>query len=215
MEDNRSNKKKAPALIAVIVVIVVIAAAVGYSVWSSSNKKAESETEVSTVNVTEAQTELITEPTTEPAAERTTSKTTEATTNLKPGEIKNIKAKCYDVSDPAGGGFIGIMISFDGVKNADGYRIKYIYEYGEKPEENYQDIDSSHTKLYYGSQQGPTKIEACAYNKSDSGTVCGAWSTIYDGSDFDFSALDNLDGNKWDSMVKGYYEIDPFYNYNY
>lgn len=213
MEDNRSNKKKSAAAISVIIVVVVIAAAaVCYGMWNSSNKKAESETEASTVNVTEVQTEVITEPITEPSTEKTTSPTTKTTTQLKLEKIKNVKVENFDVRDPAGGGFLGVMISFDGVTNADGYRLKYVYEYGEKPEENYQNIDSSHTKLYYGSQQGPTKIEACAYNKSDGGTVYGEWVTIYNTKDYDLGNLEEIDGNKWDKMVRDYYEIEPFNN---
>lgn len=212
MEDNRSTKKKAAAVITVIIVIVVIAAAVGYSVWNSSNKKAESQTEASALNVTEAQKEMITETMTAPETEKTTSPTTKTETQLKLEKIKNVKVENFDVRDPDGGGFIGVMISFDPVKNADGYRLKYVYEYGEKPEENYQNIDSSHTKLYYGSQQGPTKIEACAYSKSDGGTVLGEWVTIYNTEDYDFGNLEELDGDKWNETVKGYYEIDPFNN---
>lgn len=214
--DNKSSKNR-KALIAIIIIIVVIAAvAVAYSVWSSSNKKAETKDEVTTVDITEQTTidttEQATISTTEPTTEKTTSPTVKTTTQLKLEKIKNVKVENFDVRDPDGGGFLGVMISFAPVTNADGYRIKYTYEYGEKPEENYQNIDASHTKLYYGSQQGPTKIEARAYNKSDSGTVYGEWVTIYNTKDYDFNNLEEIDGNKWDKMVKDYYEIEPFNN---
>ena len=150
---------------------------------------------------------------TQTTTETTQTTTTETTTQLTLGKVANIQTNVYSVWAEEGGGFGGVTISFDPVDNADGYRLKYIFDYGQYTE-NFEDIGATQTKLCFGTQEGPSKIEICPYSSKNGEMLYGQWTTIYDTSSYDYNNLANIHGQEWENITSGYVEIDPYYSIN-
>lgn len=199
---NESNQKNSGKVLLAIIMIV-IAVIVGIGIWQSTEKKNNTPTETSQVSETQTQT---TTETTQPT-------TTETTTQLTLGKVANIQTNVYSVWAEEGGGFGGVTISFDPVDNADGYRLKYIFDYGQYTE-NFEDIGATQTKLCFGTQEGPSKIEICPYSSKNGEMLYGQWTTIYDTSSYDYNNLANIQGQEWENITSGYVEIDPYYSIN-
>lgn len=199
---NESNQKNSGKVL-LAVIIIVLAVIVSIGIWQSTEKKNNTPTE--TTQLSETQTQTTTE-TTQPT-------TTETTTQLTLGKVANIQTNVYSVWAEEGGGFGGVTISFDPVDNADGYRLKYIFDYGQYTE-NFEDIGATQTKLCFGTQEGPSKIEICPYSSKNGEMLYGQWTTIYDTSSYDYNNLANIQGQEWESMTSGYVEIDPYYSIN-
>lgn len=199
---NESNQKNSGKVLLAIIMIV-IAVIVGIGIWQSTEKKNNTPTETSQVSETQTQT----------TTETTLPTTTETTTQLTLGKVANIQTNVYSVWAEEGGGFGGVTISFDPVDNADGYRLKYIFDYGQYTE-NFEDIGATQTKLCFGTQEGPSKIEICPYSSKNGEMLYGQWTTIYDTSSYDYNNLANIQGQEWESMTSGYVEIDPYYSIN-
>lgn len=199
---NESNQKNSGKVL-LAVIIIVLAVIVSIGIWQSTEKKNNTPTE--TTQLSETQTQTTTE-TTQPT-------TTETTTQLTLGKVANIQTNVYSVWAEEGGGFGGVTISFDPVDNADGYRLKYIFDYGQYTE-NFEDIGATQTKLCFGTQEGPSKIEICPYSSKNGEMLYGQWTTIYDTSSYDYNNLANIQGQEWENITSGYVEIDPYYSIN-
>lgn len=147
----------------------------------------------------------------------TTVSTTENTTRLSLGTIKNVQADQYNVYEnlynddgelveDVGGGF-GLLISFDPVENAQGYRLKYIFG---NDEVEYQDLNAGQTKICYTGNGGPSSIEACAFAKDDNGEIIyGDWVEIlsYEEGFITYHHTD-LPIEKWNEMSSEYFELN-------
>lgn len=199
---NESNQKNSGKVLLAII-IIVIAVIVGIGIWQSTEKKNNTPTETTQVSETQTQT----------TTETTQTTTTETTTQLTLGKVANIQTNVYSVWAEEGGGFGGVTISFDPVDNADGYRLKYIFDYGQYTE-NFEDIGATQTKLCFGTQEGPSKIEICPYSSKNGEMLYGQWTTIYDTSSYDYNNLANIHGQEWENITSGYVEIDPYYSIN-
>lgn len=195
------QKNSGKVLLAVIIIVLAVIVSIG--IWQSTEKKNNTPTE--TTQLSETQTQTTTE-TTQPT-------TTETTTQLTLGKVANIQTNVYSVWAEEGGGFGGVTISFDPVDNADGYRLKYIFDYGQYTE-NFEDIGATQTKLCFGTQEGPSKIEICPYSSKNGEMLYGQWTTIYDTSSYDYNNLANIQGQEWENITSGYVEIDPYYSIN-
>lgn len=195
------QKNSGKVLLAVIIIVLAVIVSIG--IWQSTEKKNNTPTE--TTQLSETQTQTTTE-TTQPT-------TTETTTQLTLGKVANIQTNVYSVWAEEGGGFGGVTISFDPVDNADGYRLKYIFDYGQYTE-NFEDIGATQTKLCFGTQEGPSKIEICPYSSKNGEMLFGQWTTIYDTSSYDYNNLANIQGQEWENITSGYVEIDPYYSIN-
>lgn len=199
---NESNQKNSGKVLLAII-IIVIAVIVGIGIWQSTEKEYNTPTETTQLSETQTQT----------TTETTLPTTTETTTQLTLGKVANIQTNVYSVWAEEGGGFGGVTISFDPVDNADGYRLKYIFDYGQYTE-NFEDIGATQTKLCFGTQEGPSKIEICPYSSKNDEMLYGQWTTIYDTSSYDYNNLANIQGQEWENMTSGYVEIDPYYSIN-
>lgn len=198
MKKNKPNNSSHNVLIAII--ILVITAVIGIGVWQSIDKNEDLNNK--TISSSDQTTQVTSKP--------TNASTTESTTQLKLGTINNVGTNIYSVSDNENGGFMGVTISFNSVENATGYRIKYIFDYGDY-EEYYQNIGASDTNIYFGTQEGPTQIEICAFNTNDNGTIYGEWINVYDIKKNDYTNMKEIQFNEWQNIIKGYIEIDPYF----
>lgn len=195
-----------PVLVGIIVVIIIAV----IIIIVTGNKKTDApavkpQTTVSTtVNTTaEVTTKQI-----------TTKQTTQATTeSTRLGEINNIETKCYEIPDEEGGGYAGIIISFDPVENAYGYRLEYVFEdYDGNQTSGFEDIDQNQVRLYVEGQDFPAMIKATAYN-NDNGMIFSEEVVLYDGYNSHFHT--SLTDEEWNNLKRGYIQLEPFDYYEY
>lgn len=205
---NKPNKKNIPmpilvGIIAVVIIVVIAIIIVGNKKPSAPTAKPQT-TVSTTVNTTaETTTKQIT-------TEQTTKSTTQST---RLGEINNIKTECYDIPDDEGGGYAGIIIGFDPVKNADGYRLEYVFEdYDGNQTSGFQDIDQNQVKLYVEGQDFPAMIKATAF-KDDEGMHFSEEVVLYDGYNSHFHT--SLTNEEWNNLKRGYNQLNPFDYYEY
>lgn len=144
----------------------------------------------------------------------TTEQLTESTTeSTKLGEINNIETKCYEIPDDEGGGYAGIIISFDPVKNADGYRLEYVFEdYDGNQTSGFQDLDQNQVKLYVEGQDFPAMIKATAF-QDNKGISFSEEVILYDGYNSHFHT--SLTNEEWNNLKRGYNQLSPFDYYEY
>lgn len=206
---NKSDKKNIPLplLIGIIVVIVIAVVAViiaGHKKPSVSAVKPQ--TSISTTANTTAQS------TTKESTTESTTQTTTITENLTVGNISNVQTNYYNIEDDFGG-YAGVMISFEPAKNADGYRLEYVFDdgYG-NVKSGFQDIDQNQVKVYFAGQDSPAMVKATPFN-SQQGMLFGETKILYDGYHAHFDTI--LEESEWQSLTSGYSELKPFDYYEY
>lgn len=207
-----SNKKKKikldkSTIIILVVLGIVILSFIGIKIFQSIDFESDfsNDTEVEISSDIETNSNI-----TEQFTETTTHSTTEST---KLGEINNIETKCYEIPDDEGGGYAGIIIGFDPVKNADGYRLEYVFEdYDGNQTSGFQDIDQNQVKLYVEGQDFPAMIKATAF-KDDEGMHFSEEVVLYDGYNSHFHT--SLTNEEWNNLKRGYNQLNPFDYYEY
>lgn len=198
-----------PLLIGIIVVIViaVVAVIIAGNKKPSAPATTKSQTSISTTANTTAQ-----NTTKESTTESTTQTNTTTTGTSKLGEIKNIKTDCYSIYDEYTG-FSGVVISFDSVTNADGYRLEYVFDDGYGNEKSgFQDIDKNQVQLYFAGQDLPAIVKATAFSDKD-GMTFGETVVLYDGYHSHFDT--DLSPEEWNNLTRGITELRPFDYYEY
>ena len=195
-----------PLLIGIIAVVLIAVAVVIFKGNKKPSAPAKPNTTVSTTANTTAE-NTTKETTTAPTTQNTT--TTEA---LKVGKIENVQTDCYNIYDEYTD-FMGVVISFDSVKNADGYRLEYIFDDGYGNEKSgFQDIDKNQIRLYFAGQDSPAIIKATAFSV-ENGMTFGETVILYDGYHSHFDT--NLTNEEWNNLTRGFNELNPFDYYEY
>lgn len=192
----KANNKKIVAIVVPVVVALVIIIAVLVMLLLKSNSP-----EPETTEITEGP-HIVTE------VEEVTEKTI--------ADITSVDYKGYDVIDEYGDGFFGATFTLSVDGKADDIEYTFYYDLYDDDYVNYTRefystiyMPASDTKLWFGSQQGISYVEARPVIYDEHGYIVskGEPTVVFDLENI--NSFPEVSPNNWNNMVSDFVEINP------
>lgn len=206
MENEQKAEKNSP--IVLIIVVFVVIGIVGYAIYNNFVAKDDKNINTTTITTT------VESPTEEKLENTTISNKENETTKQEKISLKGVsdyEVKTYDVYEEEGNGYYGCIIEIKTDDTIDGYEIKYSYDYyeGEELKTETEFLNKYSDKLYFSTQEGPSKIEIRTYygNPNSNDAIYSDWSTIYDWKIGSYSMVGDIQTDEWETMIEGMTEL--------
>ena len=202
----KTYSKKSIVLAVVITVLVMVVIVV--SIYCMSLAKRLKEATTVTTGTTVTTTAATTKATTKKPKQTTTAA---PTTKAALQGITDATLKNYNVIDPEGGGFQGLIMDYTCEDDCDGYQVRVTFNYGTDSETSRDiDVKASCKRVYCGTQSDVPMVQIRSYRNTNGDRTYSDWWQLCNWKLANWADKSEIYTSDWDTLVQNAANVDIY-----